>query len=560
MKRVLLTSCLLVVNACADEVGDDAESNLPGDIDNNPGGGDDGKGDAWNASNDPAVLARSLNYRLAELPKVGKLDKPVWKDRYPAAVGKAPVAWSDTYWPTAEGSTNHRWIDARTQSPLEKYDAAYNATVGCSAQPAQMCGATAKAAWDTYFACAGPAAKWHMRSFQSLNQQIDGIDNDSDGMKDECDSSDDEGAQGWWGLCHAWAPAALLEPEPQHAVTVGGVRFEVADIKALIVTVYDRNNAMMVGGRCNAEMIDHDVNGSDANTECMDVNPGTLHVVLTNFLGLNDLALVEDRTAGRQVWNQPLAGYKVTKQAKVTNTAANACVGATGNKWTFNTAAKSLYEVRLTTDYLVEGNASTRPLGMDGYVSHDEYHYILELGATGKIIGGKYCTDSVENHPDFLWAPTGVATSSYGRNPHVDLAKVRALINLSIADVTSGGGGVKTYESTTATEIPDDNTAGAAVAITVPDAFDFSSLSVGVDIKHTYRGDLKVTLQKNGVEVAVLADQVGGSADDLVQTFTLTATQLGAATGKATWTLKVEDTAAADTGRIAGFKLMFSTI
>ena len=256
-----------------------------------------------------------------------------------------------------------------------------------------------------------------------------------------------------------------------------------------------------------------------------------------------------------------MVGYQVTKQAKVTNTAANACVGATGNKWTFNTSAKSLYEVRITTDYLTEGSASKRPLGMDGYVSHDEYHYILELGSTGKIIGGKYCTDSVEDHPDFLWAPTGVSTSSYGRNPHVDLAKVRALINLSITETTGGGGtGVKTYESTTATAIPDNSATGASLAVTVPDTFNFASLSVGVDIKHTYRGDLKVTLQKNGVEVAVLADQVGGSADDLVQTFTLTATQLGAATGKATWTLKVEDTAAADTGRIAGFKLMFSTI
>ena len=33
---------------------------------------------------------------------------------------------------------------------------------------------------------------------------------------------------------------------------------------------------------------------------------------------------------------------------------------------------------------------STRPLGMDEYVSHDEYHYILELGSTGKVLGGRY--------------------------------------------------------------------------------------------------------------------------------------------------------------------------
>lgn len=564
MKR-LLSACLLaslpVVSACT-EAADDAEANLPGDIDNNADAqGAGGKGDAWNPDNDPAQLARSLNYRLADLPKQGKLDKPVWKDRYPTAPASMPAAWADTYWPTYEGSTNNRWIDRQTKSPLEKYDAAYNAAAGCATQPAKMCGATAKADWDQYFTCAGPAAKWQMKSFQSLYQQIDGIDNDGDGQKDECDSSDREGAQGWWGLCHAWTPASLLEPEPQHAVTLNGQTFEVADIKALIITLYDKTDALMLGGRCNAETIEHDAEGADANTECMDVNPGALHVVLTNFLGLKDMAVIEDRTAADQVWNQPLVGYAISKQEKVTATAANACVGASGSTWKFNTSAKSLYEVVLTTDYLVEGSPSKQPLGMASYTSHDTYHYILELGSTGKIIGGKYCTDSVEDHPDFLWTPKGVSTSSYGRNPFVDLAKVRQLINLSISTAQPPpAGNVKTYESTTAAEIPDNAPAGATSDITVPDTFTFTTLSASVDIKHTYRGDLRVSLLKDGTEVAVLSDKVGGSADDLVQTFTLTPAQLaGTSAGKGKWTLKVVDTAAADTGRIAGFKLVFTT-
>ena len=564
MKRLLsaaLFASLPVVAACT-EPADDAEANLPGDIDNNPdanGGG--GKGDAWNADNDPAQLARALNYRLSELPKQGKLDKPVWKDRYPNAAPGIVPAWSDTYWPTYVGSTNNRWIDSRTKSPLEKYDAAFNNAAGCATQPAKMCGATAKADWDTYFTCAGPAAKWQMKSFQSLYQQIDGIDNDGDGQKDECDSSDREGAQGWWGLCHAWTPASLLEPEPQHAVTLNGQTFEVADIKALIITLYDKTDAVMLGGRCNAETINHDATGSDANTECMDVNPGALHVVLTNFLGLKDQALIEDRTASGEVWNQPLVGYSISKQVKVTATAANACVGATGSTWKFNTSAKSLYEVVLTTDYLTEGSPSRSPLGMDDYTSHDTYHYILELGSTGKIIGGKYCTDSVEDHPDFLWAPTAVSTSSYGRNPFVDLTKVRQLITLSTsAAAPPPAGQTKTYESTTSVDIPDNAPAGASSNIAVPDTFAFTSLSASVDIKHTYRGDLRVSLVKDGTEVAVLSDKAGGSADDLVQTYTFTPAQLGGSSAaKATWTLKVVDSAAADTGRIAGWKLAFTT-
>lgn len=33
------------------------------------------------------------------------------------------------------------------------------------------------------------------------------------------------------------------------------------------------------------------------------------------------------------------------------------------------------------------------------------YHYLLEVGTGGKLLGGTFCTDSVEDHPDFLWAP-----------------------------------------------------------------------------------------------------------------------------------------------------------
>src|SRR5262245_32541997 len=231
MKRQILTACLLslpLINAAlSDSEQDDSESNRPGDIDNAPDDSD-GKGDAWDYTNDPSRLANRLNYRLADIPRTGKLDAPVWKTRYPQAVGVSPNAWSDTYWPSAELSHNRRWVNASTKSPLEKYDAAFNNAAGCAMQPDTHCGPTAKAKWDTYFQCAGPAAKWQMKNFQSINTMFDGINNDGKGGVDDCSSSDDEGPQGWWGLCHAWTPASLLEPEPQHSVVYGGQTFEVA--------------------------------------------------------------------------------------------------------------------------------------------------------------------------------------------------------------------------------------------------------------------------------------------------------------------------------------------
>jgi hypothetical protein len=151
---------------------------------------------------------------------------------------------------------------------------------------------------------------------------------------------------------------------------------------------------------------------------------------MTNFLGLNQLPLVEDRTANYEVWNQPVAGYEVTKQDVVSESAAMACVGGTGSDYTYNTSATKLYEVRMTVTYIGESSAGNRPIGYHNNTSTDDYHYILEVGSTGKVIGGRYCRDGENSHIDFLWSPTGSFSPS---NPNVDVAKVKQLIKASVA-------------------------------------------------------------------------------------------------------------------------------
>jgi len=425
-----ITLVTSLVGCAAD--GADGSECLPGDKDcADPTAG--GKADGWNGDNDPRYFANSLEYKLSALPKRGSLTKPIWKDRYPNALPQTPVAWADTYWPSSEGSHNARWQGPSVKSPLEKYDAAFNNAPGCDTQPDSIYGEGAKAKWDTYYNCAGPAAKWQLKNFQGISKMHDGIDNNGDGVVDDYGSDSSkgiDGIQGWWGTCHAWTPASLLMPEPQHSVTLNGQTFEVADIKALTQNIFDRTSAVMLGGRCNNEDITHDVNGS-ANDECRDVNPGALHVILTNFLGIRQAPLVEDRTANYEVWNQPVLGYEVTQQREVSNTAANACVGQTQNvrKWSYNRDAKKLYEVRATVTYLSESGASARPVGFADNTQTDDYHYILELNADGKVIGGRYCTDSEDTHIDFLWSPTGSYAPS---NPSVNVEKVKELIKLSV--------------------------------------------------------------------------------------------------------------------------------
>jgi hypothetical protein len=556
MKRSFLFLSLLSTPLLGCAAEQDAYEPLPGDIDDADDSAAEGKGDAWDYRNDPKLLSQHLNYRIAELPRTGKLDTPVWAARYAQLPGDVPM-WSETYWPTARGSSNNRWLGHAVKSPLEKYDEAFNNAAGCE-QPTTNCGSGAKAAWDTYLGCAGPAAKWHATNFQGSRKMYDGVDNDGDGTADEC--GDHDGIAGWWGLCHAWTPASMLEPEPQHAVTYNGVKFEVSDIKALIITLYDRNDALMLGGRCNSDEFPTGPNGErNIPNECMDVNAGAFHVILGNFLGLNDQALAMDKTYSSEVWNQPIYSYNVTKQDVVDGKRANACIGASGDTYTRNSAAKTLYEVEVDVEYLVEGSPSTRPMGMASYLSRESYHYILEVDSREKIIGGTYCTDSIEDHPDFLWAPLRVSSSSSGRNPNLTYSRVQQLIELS-RKAEDGGGTTdgKSYSSTAGAAIPDNDPNGATVAVDVPDEFTAKGLAVTVDVTHTWRGDLKVSLLKDGTEVKVLADRTGGSAQNLNETFTLAQSELPAGgAAKGTWTLKVVDTAAQDTGTINSLKLTF---
>jgi hypothetical protein len=311
----------------------------------------------------------------------------------------------------------------------------------------------------------------------------------------------------------------------------------------------------MLGGRCNDKEIKHDVHGS-ANDPCADVNPGAMHVVMANFLGINNMPLIEDRTANYEVWNQPVVGYEITKQDKVSASDANTCVGASGSSWSYNTSAAELYEVRMTVSYVVEGSPGTAPIGYRNNVSTDDYHYILEVGSGGKVLGGRWCSDSDNNHIDFLWSPTGSWNPS---NPNVDVAKVQQLIKLSVAADDGGGGGTgahKDFSASPAAAIPDNDPAGVNVDVPVAGVDGAKSLAVSVNISHTYSGDLVLTLLKDGATVKVLRQNEGGSTHDIVDTYNLTAAELGSNVN-GTWTMNVADTAAEDVGTVNSVTLSF---
>jgi hypothetical protein len=109
----------------------------------------------------------------------------------------------------------------------------------------------------------------------------------------------------------------------------------------------------------------------------------------------------------------------------------------------------------------------------------------------------------------------------------------------------------RTFRATTAVQIHDLTRATSALQIN--DNRAFSALEVFVDIQHTYRGDLVVWLEK-GEATWMLSNRTGGSADNLVKTWSLR--DVGGVALSGTWRLHIEDKEAGDTGKLRRWELI----
>ncbi|MFB6351790.1 MAG: proprotein convertase P-domain-containing protein [Bradymonadaceae bacterium] len=288
------------------------------------------KSDAWDHLNNPERFQTELTYNWQEL-----------KNQAPESYTEAEV-WPATYWPMYKDGINQRWQGGNTLSPAEKYDRVYNdwkPEGGFSEFKNKKPFDTDSCEWDEgYYEQLGPAAKSASKRKGNWKAH-NGQDDDGDGVSDaeECgygDNKDYDGVETWFGLCHAWVPAAILEKEPDQPVTVedsegNPVTFAVSDIKALLISQYDRADSHMVGGRCNArgDDVPRNDNGRVEDGKCQDVNPGSFHVLITNFLGLQGRPIAEDRVYNYEVWNQPIIGYNIQQQEEISEDKVRQLVG-----------------------------------------------------------------------------------------------------------------------------------------------------------------------------------------------------------------------------------------
>lgn len=277
---------------------------------------------------------------------------------------------------------------------------------------------------------------WYPEMYGGTNIVVSGnatplqkYDNAFHGGDDKAEAWETEKHSGkvdWAGHCNGFAAASVRHPiEPFKNVTRNGVTFSPKDIKALMAELYMSADFEFLGGnRCEIEGVaprPSDRDDPEVMSICEDINPGTLHAAMANWLGKMRHGLIMDKDIDNKVYNLPLYKYEVlAMNDDITRTQAMAAITGSGGTYTFNPRAVSfaLLHTRLTyvnyTEFEDLGKFEPRSMNL---------HYVLELNAAGEIIGGEWTTESQGNHPDFIWVPLPPMEPNGTRflgNPHID--------------------------------------------------------------------------------------------------------------------------------------------
>ncbi|MEV6246712.1 S8 family serine peptidase [Streptomyces sp. NPDC051742] len=111
------------------------------------------------------------------------------------------------------------------------------------------------------------------------------------------------------------------------------------------------------------------------------------------------------------------------------------------------------------------------------------------------------------------------------------------------------------FSNATNVTISDNTTVSSSIAVTGRTGNAPAALKVGVDIKHTWRGDLVIDLiAPDGTVRNLKASSSSDSADNVLTTYTVDASSELA---NGTWKLQVRDVASGDTGYIDSWSLTF---
>ena len=211
----------------------------------------------------------------------------------------------------------------------------------------------------------------------------------------------------WWGYCHAWAAASIMEPEPRRNHVAASLRdadpaserpghvrlnLDIGDQKGLLTVCHTENLANSWGDRYG------DSQGSE---DPLDIYPDLLWRLLKLHLGQQGVALVLDVEPGEEVWNFPVYHYEVQYAPQ---------------------SDQGQYRANMT---LLMADDGVPPTYVGTKTRKQTYQFTFQMRDGNIVMGsGRWTGPSVKDHPDFAWYPyQAVAT-----NPEVIYAKVQRLV------------------------------------------------------------------------------------------------------------------------------------
>ncbi|MEN9811128.1 MAG: hypothetical protein RLZZ488_2695 [Pseudomonadota bacterium] len=360
---------------------------------------------AWDTANNPSNILAGQTLLERRFDKL-KMAAEATREKRP---------WSDSYWPNYRGGLAWRW-NAPSAPDFKSYP------LPTKEQFSKM---SLKQRLEL-----SPAEKYDILTG---NWNFPLVDYER--------KRNDPGHEKWRGLCNGWAAASAHFKEPRPVVVKSSegleVPFGASDIKALLaiyMAQFADGGVRLVGARCNTQAkpgweTTGDTGFPQALSECQDVNPGSFHLLLANYVGEWSKPLVGDLVNGAEVWNYPIFEYKSYVLGEQGPTAGKAAPG-TVRELKIQTDVR--FKIEIDPPNLQNFNETGQQDVGDYYVS---YQYFLELNSAGEIIGGEWISPL---HPDFMWTQSVPAEfklyfsklgelyeASMRSNPTLDLLSLR---------------------------------------------------------------------------------------------------------------------------------------
>lgn len=246
--------------------------------------------------------------------------------------------WTGSWWPQYTGIGVHLYDP---NGPMEKY--------------------------DEYVSSGGLAQNWEYANHRTTNP-----------------------SEQWFGHCHAWTNAAILESEATSSKVKDGITFTVGDQKGLVTEIHCADHTdLWVGERYDT---------GDPPAHYQDVYADDFHNVVIDKIGRDNIPLAMDIDPGVLVNNHPCYEYEMSYSA--------------------DESSPSIIHVVATLKF-ADADVIYNPSYVGTMEMEKTYYYYLTGGILSPT-GGGWEGVSVDDHPDFIWHPDYIQTNPYLRNPYVD--------------------------------------------------------------------------------------------------------------------------------------------